>query len=130
MPFKIPRFTQQIWPEMAANAAELRQADGGKWNGWEDPGGYLVLLALPGTPPNATKTMEFLVGIEDRSTPPPNAGDEPATSRSRLSQEGVAGWVMTRGDGDGGLNNSSAASPSPPLEPMTGGAGQRWARLI
>jgi hypothetical protein len=28
---------------------------------------------------------------------------------------------MARGDGDGGLNNSSAAAPSPPLEPMTGG---------
>ena len=97
-----PRFTQQIWPEMAANAAEFRQHGRGKRNGWEDPGGYLVLLARPGTPPNATKTMEFLVGIGDRSTPPPNAGDEPATSRSRLEQ---GRWVMARGDGDGGLNN-------------------------
>jgi hypothetical protein len=79
-----------------------------------------MLLARPGTPPNATKTMEFLVGM--------GSFHSAAERRRRAGnvalapEPGWCGWWREE-TVTGGLNNSSAAAPSPPLEPMTGGAG-------
>lgn len=86
------RYTKQVWGPTASQEGV----------DWKERVPFKISWSClrAGMPPNATKTMEFLVGIGIGSTPTPNAGDEAGNVRSRLDRrvfDGARGGRRSRG---------------------------------